>query len=129
MRRSLLLDTHMLLWLRGPAGLLSEGERRLIDEAPVRFVSAASFWEIAVLAGLGRIPADDRLFTLSQGLELLPVEPHHCRELALLPPIHRDPFDRMLIAQARTDDLLLLTRDRRIIDYGRAGAVCATVSR
>ncbi len=128
MSRSLLLDTHILLWLRGPAGLLSEGERRIIDQAPVRYVSAASLWEIAILASLGRIQADDRLYALPQGLELLPVEARHCRELAHLPQIHRDPFDRMLIAQARTDDLALLTRDTKIITYGVAGATCISAN-
>jgi len=123
--RSLLLDTHILLWLRGQPGLLSDGEQRLIDQAPVRYVSAVSLWEIAILASLGRVPADDRLYTLPQGLELLPVEGRHCRELSSLPQVHRDPFDRMLIAQARTDDLVLLTRDSKIIGYGTAGAHCA----
>ena len=128
MRRSLLLDTHILLWLRSRSGLLSDGERRLIDQAPVRYVSAVSLWEIAILAGLGRIPPDDRLYTLPQGLELLPVEGRHCRELSCLPHVHRDPFDRMLIAQARTDDLVLLTRDTKIIGYGAAGANCASTA-
>jgi len=124
--RSLLLDTHIMLWLRGPSGLLSDGEQRLIDQATVRYVSAVSLWEIAILVGLGRVPADDRLYTLPRGLELLPVEGRHCRELCSLPLIHRDPFDRMLIAQARTDDLVLLTRDSKIIGYGEAGASIST---
>lgn len=128
MSHSILLDTHILLWLRGPADQLTEDERRVIDLAPVRFVSAASIWEISILIGLGRIPADDRLFALPQGLELLPIAPRHCRELVHLPQIHRDPFDRMLIAQARTDDLLLLTRDTKIISYGSAGASCANLN-
>jgi len=129
MSRSLLLDTHILLWLRGRSGSLTESERRLIDEAPVRYVSAVSLWEIAILVGLGRVPPDDRLYTLPQGLDLLPVEGRHCRELSSLPPIHRDPFDRMLIAQARIDDLVLLTRDSKIIGYGAAGANCANFAR
>jgi len=124
MVRSLLLDTHILLWLRGPSGLLSDAERRLIDQAPARYVSAVSLWEIAILASLGRVPADDRLYTLPQGLELLPLEGRHCRELSSLPQLHRDPFDRMLIAQARSDGLALLTRDTKIIAYGAAGANC-----
>ncbi len=123
--RSLLLDTHILLWLRGHHGLLSDGEQRLIDQASVRYVSAVSLWEIAILANLGRVPADERHYTLPQGLELLPLEGRHCRELSSLPLIHRDPFDRMLIAQARADDLMLLTRDTKIIGYGAAGAICA----
>ncbi len=108
--------------------MLTDGERRLIDTATIRYVSAATFWELSILIGLGRIPADDRHFMLPQGLELLPVEPHHCQELVSLPQIHRDPFDRMLIAQARADDLVLLTRDAKIISYGCAGATCASVN-
>lgn len=128
MNRSLLLDTHILLWLRGPPGLLNDGERRLLDQAPVRYVSAVSLWELAILSSLGRVPADDRLYTLPQGLELLPVEGRHCRELSSLPRIHRDPFDRMLIAQARADDLVLLTRDAKILGYGADGATCANAA-
>jgi PIN domain nuclease of toxin-antitoxin system len=105
--------------------LLSDSERRLIDQAPLRYMSAVTLWEIAILASLGRIPADDRLYTLPQGLELLPVDGRHCQELSSLPHLHRDPFDRMLIAQARIDDLVLVTRDTRIIGYGAAGAICA----
>lgn len=123
MSRALLLDTHILLWLR--SGNLSDGERALIDGAPLRFASVASLWEVAILMGLKRLPDDQRLLTLPQGVEMLPVEPHHCRELAALPQIHRDPFDRMLIAQARADGLLLVTRDTKIIEYGQAGAACA----
>jgi len=128
MNRSLLLDTHILLWLRSHADLLSAEEQRLIDQAPVRYVSAVSLWEIAILASLGRVPPDDRLYTLPQGLELLPVEGRHCRELSGLPQIHRDPFDRMLIAQARADDLVLVTHDTKIIGYGAAGALCANTA-
>ena len=127
MSRSILLDTHILLWMRGPHGQLTDGEVRAINSAPIRYVSAASFWEIAILVGLGRLPDDERLFSLPHGIELLPIEPRHCTELVALPQIHRDPFDRMLIAQARTDDLLLLTRDTKIIGYGRAGADCVSL--
>jgi PIN domain nuclease of toxin-antitoxin system len=125
MTRSILLDTHFVLWVRGAPEALTAKERQAIEAASVRYVSAASFWEIAILAGLGRIPSDGRLFDIAPGLELLPVEPRHCRELAKLPKLHRDPFDRMLIAQARADDLTLVTRDEKIVSYGRDGAMCA----
>jgi PIN domain nuclease of toxin-antitoxin system len=58
-------------------------------------------------------------------LDLLSVDGRHCRELSCLPQLHRDPFDRMLIAQARSDDLVLLTRAPQIIGYRAAGAPCA----
>ncbi|CAA7618612.1 type II toxin-antitoxin system VapC family toxin [Magnetospirillum sp. UT-4] len=123
MSKAVLLDTHMVLWLRADPGRLTATERRLIDRAPRRHVSAVTFWEIALLVGAGRIEDDPRLYDLPGGLELLPVAPEHCRLIAELPSIHRDPFDRMLIAQARAEDLLLLSRDAKIRDYGRAGAV------
>ena len=128
MRRSILLDTHFVLWLRSEPQEMTPAERRAIESAPVRYVSAASFWEMAILRNLSRIPQDDRLFSLAPGCELLPVEPRHCREHAGLRQIHRDPFDRMLIAQARADDLMLMTRDARILDYGPEGAICVELS-
>lgn len=117
MSRSILLDTHIYIWLRAcPERLLPE-ERRLIDNAVIRYVSAVSIWEIALLIGLGRIDGDARLFTPPGGIDLLPVEPGHCQALLNLPSLHRDPFDRMLIAQARADKLLLMTRDAKIQTY------------
>ena len=123
MRMPVLLDTHILLWLRVAPDRLTGGERRAVDIAPCRYVSAVSLWEIAILVGLDRIEDDPRLFDLPTGFDLLPVTPTHCRAVVELPQLHRDPFDRMLIAQARTDKLLLLTRDNQILAYGRAGAI------
>jgi len=125
MSRSILLDTHFVLWLRSEPQVLTAKEREIIDAAPVRYVSAATFWEMGILIGLGRIPQDERLLGVARGFEILPVEPVHCRELITLPQRHRDPFDRMLIAQARTGGLILLTRDEKILAYGRDGATCA----
>ena len=127
MRRSILLDTHFFVWLRSNPNLLTNKERQVIDDAPLRYVSAVSFWEISILISLGRIPGDARMLSLSAGLELLPLEPRHCLELTRLPQRHRDPFDRMLMAQARRDDLVLVTRDEKILAYGRDGAVCANL--
>lgn len=117
MSKSILLDTHIYIWLRACPERLSPAERRLIDGAVIRYVSAVSLWEIALLMGLGRIDQDARLFTPPDGIDLLPVEPGHCQALLTLPPVHRDPFDRMLIAQARTDRLTLVTRDTKIREY------------
>jgi PIN domain nuclease of toxin-antitoxin system len=89
-------------------------------------MSAVSLWEIAILMALDRIPPDPRLLAIPDGFELLPVLPDHCKALAALPRLHRDPFDRMLIAQARAEHLALLTRDREIIAYGAAGADIVT---
>jgi PIN domain nuclease of toxin-antitoxin system len=86
------------------------------------YVSAVSLWEIANLMALDRIAQDERLLVVPDGFELLPLLPDHCRSLVALPQRHRDPFDRMLVAQARAERLSLLTRDRAIIAYGAAGA-------
>jgi PIN domain nuclease of toxin-antitoxin system len=88
----------------------------------MRFVSVVTSWEIATLMRLGRIANDDKLLDLPAGFDLLPVQPEHCREYAKLQQIHRDPFDRMLIAQAKTERIPLITRDRSIALYGRMEA-------
>jgi PIN domain nuclease of toxin-antitoxin system len=90
-------------------------------------VSAVSLWEIAFLMALDRIARDERLLAVPYGFDLLPVLPDHCKALVTLPRRHRDPFDRMLIAQARAERLPLLTRDRAIIAYGTAGADVLTL--
>lgn len=117
MSKSVLLDTHIYLWMRACPERLLPAERRLIDKAVIRYVSAVSIWEIALLIGFGRIDGDTRLFTPPDGLDLLPIQPAHCQALLGLPPLHRDPFDRMLIAQARADKLTLITRDAKIREY------------
>jgi len=127
MSKALLLDTHIFLWMRAEPAKLTEQERSLIDAAPRRTVSVVSFWEIGLLISLGRIENDPRLFTLPHGVELLPILPGHCQELIGLPQIHRDPFDRMLIVQARVESLMLVTRDAKITNYGRDGATTAVL--
>ena len=122
MSKAVLLDTHIFLWIRAEPSKLVKQERMAIDAAPRRMVSMVSLWEIALLIGLGRIDNDPRLFTLPQGIDSLPVLPSHCQELIGLPQIHRDPCDRMLIAQARIENLVLVTRDLKIASYGQAGA-------
>ena len=119
---ALLVDTHLVLWARIAPERLTTGERRALDDARSCYMSAVSLWEIAILMALDRVARDQRLLVVPDGFDLLPVLPDHCRALLALPRVHRDPFDRMLIAQARTEHLALLTRDRAIIAYGAAGA-------
>jgi PIN domain nuclease of toxin-antitoxin system len=125
MSKALLLDTHIFLWMRTAPAKLTQAERTAIDAAPRRTVSVVSLWEIALLANLGRIEHDARLFSPPPGVELLGLLPNHCLEFIGLPQIHRDPFDRMLIAQARAENMIMITRDEKIISYGSAGAEVA----
>lgn len=113
----ILLDTHILLWIRIAPNKLSKAERAVLDEAPSRHVSTITFWELAVLMSLGRLARDEELLAVPEGFEGLDITARHARELLLLPALHRDPFDRMLIAQARVERLALLTRDKQIGSY------------
>jgi PIN domain nuclease of toxin-antitoxin system len=114
---AILIDTHIFIWARLRPERLSTGERRVLDDADLRYLSAAALWEVAVLQGLRRVEDDPKLLEVSAGFDLLPIRPHHCRALLELPQHHRDPFDRMLIAQARSEQVPLLTRDRTIAAY------------
>lgn len=121
---NLLLDTHTLIWfLNGNEADLSTKARRLItDSANVSYVSIASIWEMAIKIRLGSLsfePGYNNLMTLltQNGFELLPVTFQHTRHLLTLPMHHRDPFDRLLIAQSITESLLFLTADVHIHQY------------
>ena len=122
MNSAILVDTHLILWVRVAPQRLTDGERRALEAARSRYVSIVTLWEIAILMALGRIGHDLRLLAVPDGFDLLPLMPEHCKTLIALPKLHRDPFDQMLIAQARTEQLVLLTRDRAIIAYGPDGA-------
>lgn len=116
----LLLDTHTLLWALGEPGLLAPDAREAItDPANEVFVSAASAWEMAIKAGLGklRVPHDLEDQLRSSGFVALAVDTAVAFSVRLLPHHHRDPFDRLLVAQAQRDQLTLVTRDARIRQY------------
>lgn len=123
MTRTVLVDTHLVLWLRVNPPLLRPDERNLIAAASVRYVSMASIWEIAILMGLGRAPADDALLKVPDGFDLLSIALDHCTAYARLPWHHRDPFDRMLIAQAQSEGVPLLTRDRAMHAYRQLATI------
>ena len=114
---AILVDTHFILWLRIAPRQLTRGERAMLDDAELRQVSVVSLWEIAVMMTVGRLPPDNHLLEAPQGFELLPVRSEHCVVYSRLPLHHRDPFDRMLIAQAQSERLSLLTRDRAMLSY------------
>jgi PIN domain nuclease of toxin-antitoxin system len=115
-----LLDTHALLWWVTDDQRLSDGARDVIRTAEVA-VSVASLWEIEIKRGLGRIEADlgalVREISQTEGFRMLQIRPTHVLTLGTLPHLHKDPFDRMLVAQAMRDGLALVTRDAAMSGY------------
>ena len=115
----ILLDTHVLLWVAMDSPRLSTSSRSLILDAEVAF-SAASIWEVVIKSGLGRddfvVNAEDlRHGLLRSGFAELPVTGAHVLEVAHLPDMHRDPFDRILMAQARWEGISLGSIDSQLI--------------
>ncbi|MFC7704365.1 type II toxin-antitoxin system VapC family toxin [Plastorhodobacter daqingensis] len=121
---NLLLDTHLLLWAAARDDLMSARADALVkDPANALWFSVASLWEVAIKRSLDRpdFRTDAsvlRAGLLANGYREIAVEGRHVLSLATLPPIHGDPFDRILIAQAMAEGLTLLTADRRVADYG-----------
>ena len=120
----LLLDTHCLLWARAaPARLSPEARAALTDSRHQLFVSVASVWEIVIKHALGRLELAHapeslvpRLIAATQAVTL-PIEQSHALRVARLPLHHRDPFDRILIAQAQVERLTIVTADQRFSAY------------
>jgi len=117
----LLLDTHVFLWAVADSRALKAAARRQILAAEEVYVSAASIWEIAIKARLGKLEGDP--VRLAQAIEEsgfleLPVRAEHAARVAELPLHHADPFDRLLVAQAAAEPLLLLTGDAALARYG-----------
>ena len=116
----LLLDTHVFLWAVAGSPQLKAPTRRLLEAADEVYVSAASIWEVALKARLGRIDADPAELAAAiepSGFLHLPVSAAHAAGVALLEPHHNDPFDRLLIAQALAEPLKLVTADPLLAMY------------
>ena len=116
----LLLDTHAFLWWVSDWEQLPERARAAIADPENKvFVSAVSGWEIAIKKAKGRLVAPDGLAAVveEKRFQHLPLTFEHAERAATLPAHHRDPFDRMLVAQAQAEDLILVTRDARIPHY------------
>ena len=121
---SLLLDTHAVYWWLNDDRHLGAAARETILAAPAVAVSTVSVWEFAIKLSVGklRFDLDDALRQLARdGFVRLPVEDRHCRRYADLPVLHRDPFDRMLAAQALEEDLTLMSDDRHLPLYREIG--------
>jgi len=123
-----LLDTRIFLWLQSEPERLGEHLSLVEDSRTELIVSAVSSWEIAIKNGLGRLPlpepaaryVPERIRVI--GAQTLAIEHTHALAVAGLPPLHRDPFDRLLVAQAGLLDLSILTADPEVAQY-RAGTL------
>lgn len=116
----ILLDTHCLLWWLNDDAKLGDRGRELISTPEnLVFFSAASIWEIRIKQSIGKLdlPEDFAEVLAGQPFECLAVTVEHAHALKDLPLLHRDPFDRLLVAQARLERLTLLTRDRIVTQY------------
>jgi PIN domain nuclease of toxin-antitoxin system len=121
---NLLIDTHLILWAAGdPDQLSNEARQLLIDDANELYFSAASLWEVTIKRTLGRSDFQidpRRLWRLLpvNGYRELAITGEHAIAVETLPLLHKDPFDRLLLAQARVEGMTLLTVDRQLGEYG-----------
>jgi PIN domain nuclease of toxin-antitoxin system len=119
----LLLDTHLLVWAMGSPERLPYGLAEMLeDPSHTPLFSVASLWELVIKQGLNRAdfnvqPSLLRRALLESGWQELPISANHVLAVADLPPLHRDPFDRLLLAQAKADGLLLITADQQLATY------------
>jgi len=119
--KRLLLDTHVLLWWLSDDPRLGHDTRQVIgDPRNQVYVSAASSWEISIKKSLGKLSAPDDMDAIvdDEDFDKLPITLFHGEQAGMLPGYHKDPFDRMLIAQAQSEGLVIITSDERITCYG-----------
>ena len=114
-----LLDTHTLLWARGAPDSLSDDALSVLQsDDSVLYLSVATLWECAIKSSIGKLDVPGDFYrVVSSDYEILGIDVSHVRAYADLPMHHRDPFDRMLVAQAQLGGLTLVTRDRNIAKY------------
>ncbi|WP_424973040.1 type II toxin-antitoxin system VapC family toxin [Dinoroseobacter sp. S76] len=119
-----LLDTHLLIWAALREDMMSAKADRIVkDPANTLWFSAVSIWEVAIKRGLGRPdftldPGPLRAGLLANGYQEMSMDGRHCLGLGTLPPLHGDPFDRMLVLQATAEGMILLTADKQVAAYG-----------
>lgn len=116
----LLLDTHAAVWFLAADPRLGAGARSaILAQSNQTLLSAVVVWEIAIKRALGKLPVDQRYLQLllDHGAEPLPISLDHARSVEALPPHHADPFDRLLVAQARAEGATVVTQDPRIAAY------------
>ena len=115
----ILVDTHVLLWALADDPRLTQRMRQILQGAEQRFLSAVSIWEIEIKRALGKLWLEDDIVDIAgrTGFTPLAITWDHAAEAGRLPAHHADPFDRLLIAQARTEALPILTADRQFATY------------
>lgn len=115
-----LLDTHIILWwLTEPEKIHAKARKIIKDRSNEIFISSASFWEIAIKKSIGRLTMPHNLLeTIAiEGFKTLPIMSDECIGVADLPMLHANPFDRLIILQAKLYDLVIITRDNKITEY------------
>ncbi len=115
-----ILDTHVLLWWLEDSPQLGNRCKEIIsDQRNQIYVSAATTWEISIKMSLGKLEAPEDMDSVveDEGFSKLPISLYHGQLAGHLPSIHRDPFDRMLVAQAQAEGLILITADENIVQY------------
>jgi PIN domain nuclease of toxin-antitoxin system len=115
-----LLDTHVILWwLTEPEKIALKARNIIANASNVIFLSSVSFLEMSIKRSLGRLDLPDNILKIlsAEGFKIQPLLPEECLSMMSLPMIHQDPFDRMLIAQAKYNELTLITRDKKILNY------------
>jgi PIN domain nuclease of toxin-antitoxin system len=115
----LLLDTHVVLWWLADDPTLSDDAKTMLDEELEVYLSPVTIWEVAIKQAMGKLdgPAETPELVWDSEFADLPIKPRHAMVAGRLPLIHRDPFDRMLVAQAQCEGLTLVTRDAHIQRY------------
>ncbi len=115
----ILLDSHVVLWWLEDSSSLGPKTRELIERADEAFVSSVTPWEVGIKRALGKLSMPDGLVDVleSDGFKSLPITAAHAELAPVLPPLHRDPFDRMLVAQAQLGSLVLVTADKALARY------------
>jgi len=120
---NILLDTHAIIWFLEGNALMPQTTGDIIrNAANTKYVSVASLWEIAIKTSSGKLTLDDGIMGFMKAIEangfsLLDIAPEHINAIMDLPFIHRDPFDRMLVAQAMAEDMTIMTIDENIHKY------------
>ena len=116
-----LIDTHILLWSLYDSSLLSENTKKVLEEEEC-YVSIASLWEMSIKSSIGKLKLKQSIQEIADtcrkyGIQILNISPKHCDQMMELPLIHRDPFDRIIISQAKVERCTIITKDQFIPQY------------